>query len=70
MISQGSGVVSFNISLSMEDWPMLGTFVLLHLKRGMRMLTRNAALELGQGYQDFCGRLAYTSGSYVEVCCD
>jgi len=43
-------VVSLTSKLKfMEDWPMPGTFYYCNLKRGMRMLTRNASVRTCKG---------------------
>jgi len=47
-IAQGGGGVIINISSVHEDWPMPGNTPYCVSKGGMRMLTRNAAVELGQ----------------------
>ncbi len=46
-ITQGSAGVIINISSVHEDWPMPGNTPYCVSKGGMRMLTRNAAVELG-----------------------
>lgn len=46
MIKQGSGGRIINMSSVHEDWPMPGNAPYCCSKGGMRMLTRNAALEL------------------------
>jgi len=46
-IAQGGGGVILNISSVHEDWPMPGNTPYCVSKGGMRMLTRNAAVELG-----------------------
>ncbi len=46
-IAQGGGGVIVNISSVHEDWPMPGNAAYCVAKGGMRMLTRNAAVELG-----------------------
>jgi len=46
-ITQGGGGVIINISSVHEDWPMPGNAAYCVAKGGMRMLTRNAAVELG-----------------------
>ncbi len=46
-IAQGGGGVVINISSVHEDWPMPGNTPYCVSKGGMRMLTRNAAVELG-----------------------
>ena len=46
-IAQGSAGVIINISSVHEDWPMPGNTPYCVSKGGMRMLTRNAAVELG-----------------------
>jgi len=46
-IAQGGGGVIINISSVHEDWPMPGNTPYCVSKGGMRMLTRNAAVELG-----------------------
>jgi len=46
-IAQGDGGVIINISSVHEDWPMPGNAAYCVAKGGMRMLTRNAAVELG-----------------------
>ena len=46
MIAQGSGGVVINISSVHEDWPMPGNAPYCVSKGGMRMLTRNAGVEL------------------------
>ena len=46
MIKQGSGGVIINITSVHEDWPMPGNSPYCLSKGGMRMLTRNAGLEL------------------------
>jgi len=56
MISQGSGGRIINISSVHEDWPNAGHSSYCISKRGMRMLTGNAALELAK-VQDFCCRV-------------
>jgi glucose 1-dehydrogenase len=48
MIAQGGGGVIVNISSVHEDWPMPGNAAYCVSKGGKRMLTRNAACELGQ----------------------
>jgi glucose 1-dehydrogenase len=47
MIAQGSGGRIINISSVHEDWPMPGNAPYCLSKGGMRMLTRQAGLELG-----------------------
>ncbi len=47
-IAQGGGGVIINISSVHEDWPMPGNAAYCVAKGGMRMLTRNAAVELGE----------------------
>ena len=47
MIAQGTGGVVVNTSSVHEDWPMPGNAAYCVAKGGMRMLTRNAAVELG-----------------------
>lgn len=46
-LAQGEGGVVVNISSVHEDWPMPGNNAYCVSKGGMRMLTRNAAVELG-----------------------
>ena len=46
-IAQGGGGVIVNISSVHEDWPMPGNTPYCVSKGGMRMLTRNAGVELG-----------------------
>lgn len=46
-IAQGGGGVIVNISSVHEDWPMPGNTAYCLSKGAMRMLTRNAAVELG-----------------------
>lgn len=46
MIAQGTGGVIVNISSVHEDWPMPGNAPYCVSKGGMRMLTRNAGVEL------------------------
>ncbi len=46
-IAQGGGGVVVNISSVHEDWPMPGNAPYCVSKGGMRMLTRNAGVELG-----------------------
>src|SRR4029077_3602949 len=46
MIKQGSGGRIINISSVHEDWPMPGNSAYCLSKRGMRMLTRTAGVEL------------------------
>jgi glucose 1-dehydrogenase len=46
MIAQGAGGVVINISSVHEDWPMPGNAPYCVSKGGMRMLTRNAGVEL------------------------
>ena len=46
-VAQGGGGVIINISSVHEDWPMPGNAAYCVAKGGMRMLTRNAAVELG-----------------------
>ncbi|MDN5791364.1 MAG: glucose 1-dehydrogenase [Micrococcales bacterium] len=46
-IAQGDGGVIVNISSVHEDWPMPGNAPYCVSKGGMRMLTRNAGVELG-----------------------
>ena len=46
-IAQGGGGVIVNISSVHEDWPMPGNAAYCVAKGGMRMLTRNSAVELG-----------------------
>ncbi|WP_153504220.1 glucose 1-dehydrogenase [Cumulibacter manganitolerans] len=46
-LAQGGGGVVVNISSVHEDWPMAGNNAYCVSKGGMRMLTRNAAVELG-----------------------
>jgi glucose 1-dehydrogenase len=48
MIKQGGGGRIINISSVHEDWPMPGNTPYCVSKGGMRMLTRNAALELAK----------------------
>jgi glucose 1-dehydrogenase len=47
MIAQGSGGRIINISSVHEDWPMPGNAAYCLSKGGMRMLTRQAGIELG-----------------------
>ncbi len=47
MIAQGSGGRIINITSVHEDWPMPGNAPYCLSKGGMRMLTRQAGLELG-----------------------
>jgi glucose 1-dehydrogenase len=47
MIAQGTGGRIINISSVHEDWPMPGNAAYCLSKGGMRMLTRQAGLELG-----------------------
>ena len=47
MIAQGGGGRIINISSVHEDWPMPGNAAYCLSKGGMRMLTRQAGLELG-----------------------
>lgn len=47
-IAQGGGGVVVNISSVHEDWPMPGNAAYCVSKGGMRMLTRNAGVELGE----------------------
>jgi glucose 1-dehydrogenase len=47
-IAQGGGGVVINISSVHEDWPMPGNAPYCVSKGGMRMLTRNAGVELGE----------------------
>ncbi len=47
-IAQGTPGVIINISSVHEDWPMPGNAVYCLSKGGMRMLTRNVAVELGK----------------------
>ena len=47
MIAQGSGGRIINISSVHEDWPMPGNAPYCLSKGGMRMLTRQAGVELG-----------------------
>ena len=47
-IAQGGGGVIINLSSVHEDWPMPGNAAYCVAKGGMRMLTRNAAVELGE----------------------
>ena len=47
-IAQGTAGVIINISSVHEDWPMPGNAAYCVSKGGMRMLTRNAAVELGK----------------------
>jgi glucose 1-dehydrogenase len=46
-VAQGGGGVIINISSVHEDWPMPGNAAYCVAKGGMRMLTRNSAVELG-----------------------
>lgn len=46
-VAQGGGGVIVNISSVHEDWPMPGNAAYCLSKGGMRMLTRNSAVELG-----------------------
>ncbi|MEO7070929.1 MAG: glucose 1-dehydrogenase [Nostocoides sp.] len=46
-ISQNGGGVVINVTSVHEDWPMPGNSAYCVSKGGMRMLTRNAACELG-----------------------
>ena len=46
-IAQGGGGVIINVSSVHEDWPMPGNAAYCVAKGGMRMLTRNSAVELG-----------------------
>jgi glucose 1-dehydrogenase len=48
MIKQGGGGHIINISSVHEDWPMPGNIAYCCAKGGVRMLTRTAAVELGQ----------------------
>ena len=48
MIAQGGGGRIINISSVHEDWPMPGNAAYCLSKGGMRMLTRQAGLELGR----------------------
>jgi glucose 1-dehydrogenase len=47
-IAQGGGGVVINISSVHEDWPMPGNAPYCVSKGGMRMLTRNAGVELAE----------------------
>lgn len=47
-IAQGGGGVVVNMSSVHEDWPMPGNHAYCVSKGGLRMLTRNAAVELAQ----------------------
>jgi glucose 1-dehydrogenase len=47
MIAQGTGGRIINISSVHEDWPMPGNAAYCLSKGGMRMLTRQAGIELG-----------------------
>jgi glucose 1-dehydrogenase len=47
MIAQGDGGVIVNMTSVHEDWPMPGNAPYCLSKGGMRMLTRNAGVELG-----------------------
>ena len=47
-IAQGGGGVIVNVSSVHEDWPMPGNAAYCVAKGGMRMLTRNSAVELGE----------------------
>lgn len=47
-IAQGGGGVVINISSVHEDWPMPGNTAYCVSKGGTRMLTRTAAVELGE----------------------
>jgi glucose 1-dehydrogenase len=47
-IAQGGGGVIINISSVHEEWPMPGNAAYCVAKGGMRMLTRNSAVELGE----------------------
>jgi glucose 1-dehydrogenase len=47
MIAQGSGGRIINVSSVHEDWPMPGNAAYCLSKGGMRMLTRQAGVELG-----------------------
>ncbi|MGD8214544.1 SDR family NAD(P)-dependent oxidoreductase [Aestuariimicrobium sp. Y1814] len=47
-IAQGGGGVVVNMSSVHEDWPMPGNHAYCVSKGGMRMLTRNAAIELAE----------------------
>jgi glucose 1-dehydrogenase len=52
MIAQGDGGRIINVSSVHEDWPMPGNAAYCLSKGGMRMLTRQAGVELGsQGVQ-------------------
>ena len=52
MIAQGTGGRVINVSSVHEDWPMPGNAPYCLSKGGMRMLTRQASVELGpQGVQ-------------------
>lgn len=52
MIAQGTGGRIINVSSVHEDWPMPGNAAYCLSKGGMRMLTRQAGVELGpQGIQ-------------------
>jgi glucose 1-dehydrogenase len=52
MIAQGEGGCIINVSSVHEDWPMPGNAPYCLSKGGMRMLTRQAGVELGpQGVQ-------------------
>ncbi|MBI4899125.1 MAG: glucose 1-dehydrogenase [Actinobacteria bacterium] len=46
-VAQGGGGVIINVSSVHEDWPMPGNAAYCVAKGGMRMLTRNSAVELG-----------------------
>ncbi|WP_427383247.1 SDR family NAD(P)-dependent oxidoreductase [Janibacter sp. G56] len=48
MIRQGDGGVVINVSSTHEDWPMPSDLAYCVSKGGMRMLTRNAGVELGE----------------------
>lgn len=48
MIKQGGGGHIINISSVHEEWPMPGNIAYCCAKGGVRMLTRTAAVELGQ----------------------
>lgn len=47
-VAQGGGGVVINISSVHEDWPMPGNTAYCVAKGGVRMLTRTAAVELGE----------------------
>jgi glucose 1-dehydrogenase len=47
-IAQGGGGLIINISSVHEDWPMPGNIAYCVSKGGIRMLTRTAAVELGE----------------------